>query len=724
MEAERTKLESLLEDGFILPDEYENRKEALLEEFSSSGTSSSETLIPLDVGFHLFDSAAEDSFPLQFGHDLRLVCRSWALLSTRNIPFMCRMALSIIQNRCNLKSNNKDRFYKIKFIIENRIVNWLFAVMDLLNEKDHLPVMSKIMSAMAYICCYAPRGHDTLSQALLEQGVGRKCNQYCTSKEERIRKNALWTLSNFVINSKCLQSFLAEKNSIARLVSVLGERPLPSARSLRSACWSLANILACEPNARALILFDPNLMRTLRDFGVAASDVGLNHAPYDLWHQVMSQYFRALNNLVSDRKLKISESLQEQRRIASECGLIQDVCFHGYMWADAPRECPDLRSSASFALGFMSDICADFPELGCEILNNDEVYGGIRTMADTTLETFYSERFEKNFLSDEEGPQFEEARDYYTSSLLCVWRYLSIGFRLFDLPNGLEGVSLKAAKRLLRIVSDICFASKDGISMLAGLTLPGIEQMSTGVSQMPLNGSAFVALAALDENFASDPELWLQLVDIQKGHTIMDKLAMLALLCVDSENESDYRDAILQNSLIALAALERSKNNEIASATEMVTRKKYDPDGVPVTVEMLPQYEDIWEELDPVNVFYKKSSGFELVNGEEDSESEDDDEAAPPGRPVDPRAAKAVENGVCTFSQTAEHHCPQYWYECKTCELVKGDGICVVCAAKCHEGHELSLLKHAMQFFCDCGSARSMDCKSLPMRAPTPPLQF
>jgi hypothetical protein len=611
---------------------------------------------------------------------------------------MCRMALSIIKNRCELKIDKNNRFYKIKYIIENRIVNWLFAAMDLLNEKDHLPVMSKIMSAMAYLCCYAPRGHDTLSQALLEQGVGRKCNQYIVSKEEKIRRNALWTLSNFVINAKCLKSFLAEKNSIPRLVSVLGERPLPSSRSLRSACWSLANILACEPSARHLILFDSTLMQTLREFGVAASDAGLTYPASDLWHQVMSQYFRFLSNLVCERKLERSDPLREQRRIASASGLIQDVCFHSYAWADEERQCPDLRSLSSFALGFLADIGADFPELGCEMLNNDAVYLGIRTMADSVMEIFHDPFFERRYLQDGDWAVAEETKDYYTSALLCMWRYLSVAFRLFDLPNGWDKVNSQAIQRLFRIVADVCFA-KDGISMLAGLTLPGIEQMATGVSQMPLNGSGFVALAALDENFAAIPELWLRIVDAKQGHNIMDKLAMMALLCVDSENESDYLEAILQNSLIALAALERSKISEIVEGVGKVLSKTYDPNGVPVTVQMLPQYEDISDNVDPVNVFYKKSSGFELVNGEEDSESEDEDEEAPPGRPIDPRAAKAIETGSCTFTQTGEHHCPQYWYECKTCEMVNGDGICTVCAAKCHKGHELSLLKHAMQFF-------------------------
>jgi len=69
----------------------------------------------------------------------------------------------------------------------------------------------------------------------------------------------------------------------------------------------------------------------------------------------------------------------------------------------------------------------------------------------------------------------------------------------------------------------------------------------------------------------------------------------------------------------------------------------------------------------------------------------------------------AIERGICTASVTRKHFFVQEWYECITCGFANGEGVCVVCAMKCHLGHTLSE-KKISSFYCDCGYGKRCTC--------------
>lgn len=57
----------------------------------------------------------------------------------------------------------------------------------------------------------------------------------------------------------------------------------------------------------------------------------------------------------------------------------------------------------------------------------------------------------------------------------------------------------------------------------------------------------------------------------------------------------------------------------------------------------------------------------------------------------------------CTFVSTGQNCQAQHYWQCKTCGLVNGKGVCDSCAIACHTGHELIDAGTAL-FYCDCGS--------------------
>ena len=72
---------------------------------------------------------------------------------------------------------------------------------------------------------------------------------------------------------------------------------------------------------------------------------------------------------------------------------------------------------------------------------------------------------------------------------------------------------------------------------------------------------------------------------------------------------------------------------------------------------------------------------------------------------------------LCTFTQTQHEFANQHWYHCHTCKLVKGSGVCSICAKVCHKGHDLTYAKYG-SFFCDCGAKEDGSCKALVKRTP------
>ncbi|VDM95152.1 unnamed protein product [Thelazia callipaeda] len=67
---------------------------------------------------------------------------------------------------------------------------------------------------------------------------------------------------------------------------------------------------------------------------------------------------------------------------------------------------------------------------------------------------------------------------------------------------------------------------------------------------------------------------------------------------------------------------------------------------------------------------------------------------------------------LCTFAATANQFIQQHWYNCYTCNIVEGEGVCSVCAVNCHRGHDLSYSKFG-SFFCDCGAKGCPALKSV-----------
>jgi len=75
---------------------------------------------------------------------------------------------------------------------------------------------------------------------------------------------------------------------------------------------------------------------------------------------------------------------------------------------------------------------------------------------------------------------------------------------------------------------------------------------------------------------------------------------------------------------------------------------------------------------------------------------------------------EAISLGVCTYSKTKDTFHPQQLYMCVTCDLAANKGCCVVCAKKCHAGHQISGPIPSSGFFCDCGAGEGKNpCKCL-----------
>uniref|UniRef100_A0A0M3HTT2 UBR-type domain-containing protein n=1 Tax=Ascaris lumbricoides TaxID=6252 RepID=A0A0M3HTT2_ASCLU len=61
------------------------------------------------------------------------------------------------------------------------------------------------------------------------------------------------------------------------------------------------------------------------------------------------------------------------------------------------------------------------------------------------------------------------------------------------------------------------------------------------------------------------------------------------------------------------------------------------------------------------------------------------------------------ERPLCTYRTTEKQFILQHWYNCYTCGMIDGEGVCSVCAVNCHRGHDISYSKQG-SFFCDCGA--------------------
>ncbi|CAK9290710.1 unnamed protein product [Gordionus sp. m RMFG-2023] len=67
---------------------------------------------------------------------------------------------------------------------------------------------------------------------------------------------------------------------------------------------------------------------------------------------------------------------------------------------------------------------------------------------------------------------------------------------------------------------------------------------------------------------------------------------------------------------------------------------------------------------------------------------------------------------ICTFTFTNKEFIEQHWYNCHTCSMVDGVGVCSPCARICHKGHDVTYSKYG-SFFCDCGAKEDGSCKAL-----------
>ncbi|CAB4062605.1 UBR4 [Lepeophtheirus salmonis] len=74
-------------------------------------------------------------------------------------------------------------------------------------------------------------------------------------------------------------------------------------------------------------------------------------------------------------------------------------------------------------------------------------------------------------------------------------------------------------------------------------------------------------------------------------------------------------------------------------------------------------------------------------------------------------------NKLCTYSQTQKEFVFQHWYNCHTCRMVDGSGVCTICAKVCHADHDVTYSKHG-SFFCDCGAKEDGSCRAMTKRSP------
>jgi hypothetical protein len=68
-----------------------------------------------------------------------------------------------------------------------------------------------------------------------------------------------------------------------------------------------------------------------------------------------------------------------------------------------------------------------------------------------------------------------------------------------------------------------------------------------------------------------------------------------------------------------------------------------------------------------------------------------------------PTVASCLTSGQCTFMATGTNYQMQEVFRCVTCNLTGTQGICAVCAQKCHKGHSL-IPSGRLNFYCDCNS--------------------
>jgi E3 ubiquitin-protein ligase UBR4 len=106
-----------------------------------------------------------------------------------------------------------------------------------------------------------------------------------------------------------------------------------------------------------------------------------------------------------------------------------------------------------------------------------------------------------------------------------------------------------------------------------------------------------------------------------------------------------------------------------------------------------------------------------LVGGGGEAVSEDDEDEYNDDEEDEDDDDDALEEKLCTYTQTARVYMNQHWYHCHTCGMVDRDGCCSVCARVCHRDHDVTYSKHG-SFFCDCGAREGGNCLAMAPRAP------
>ena len=64
----------------------------------------------------------------------------------------------------------------------------------------------------------------------------------------------------------------------------------------------------------------------------------------------------------------------------------------------------------------------------------------------------------------------------------------------------------------------------------------------------------------------------------------------------------------------------------------------------------------------------------------------------------------------CTYAVTGNCFGEQKWYFCRTCGLTGNNGICEICAKKCHNDHDVVFYRNATGFYCDCPDHGNCSC--------------
>lgn len=368
------------------------------------------------------------------------------------------------------------------------------------------------------------------------------------------------------------------------------------------------------------------------------------------------QYFRAVSNLCLDKGMKQSSLVKAIRQSALDSGIISRACLHSWLWSAKAAAEAEVFEAASFAIGLIEEVCSDFPTIAVDVLTSSVLLSGMSILSGFVVDKSNSpDEFARIVSTDDSF-----VRDKYGEALVSMWKLMNVSYRLFfvEHKSGWGRVPIGQLTQLWTMFALMTFANKE--DQVAGLTIPGAEQLGTGVSQLPVNGAGFFARAALDEDLVA-LDVWATLVNVAgTGKTLIEDLASLAAAYASSPAlEEKSAEAGLMNCLLALAALRGSPNENVANCADRALRSTL-VNSVPL--RRLPQFAEAEDDLLAESVFFKDSSGFELINGEETTESEDEGVAAPDGRPVSDAAKAAIEAGLCTFSQTGERHAAQYWY--------------------------------------------------------------